>query len=57
MYLASPDILHHTADDDDRSAITFWIPNAERFTKDDLADLFDQMAYMVGECPTPQRND
>lgn len=24
LYLASPDVLHATADDDDRSAITFW---------------------------------
>lgn len=24
LYLESPDVLHHTADDDDRSAITFW---------------------------------
>jgi hypothetical protein len=26
MYLLSPDQLHHTEDDDDRSAITFWLP-------------------------------
>ncbi len=25
MILASPDILHHTPTDDDRSAITFWL--------------------------------
>lgn len=25
MFLASPDVLHHSAEDDDRSAITFWI--------------------------------
>jgi hypothetical protein len=25
-YLASPDTLHAGADDDDRSAITFWVP-------------------------------
>lgn len=29
MYLISPQELHHTADDDDRSAITFWV----RWTK------------------------
>lgn len=26
MYLASPPELHHSPEDDDRSAITFWIP-------------------------------
>lgn len=56
MYLASPDILHHTPDDDDRSAITFWIPHAERFTQDDLADLLGQMATLVRICPTPEGN-
>jgi hypothetical protein len=56
MYLASPDVLHHGADDDDRSAITFWIPNAERFTREDLAIVFDQMAAHVRSCPDPQPN-
>lgn len=26
LYLLSPDELHHTLEDDDRSAITFWVP-------------------------------
>lgn len=26
LYLESPDILHQDADDDDRSAITLWVP-------------------------------
>lgn len=56
MYLASPDILHHTPDDDDRSAITFWIPNAERFTKTDLARLFFDMAEIVANAPDPEPN-
>lgn len=47
MYLASPDVLHHTPDDDDRSAITFWIPNAKSFTPEDLAVMFDHMAEAV----------
>jgi hypothetical protein len=57
MFLASPDVLHHTAEDDDRSAITFWIPNAHSFTREDLALLFEQMAALVRACPEPQRND
>jgi hypothetical protein len=57
LYLASPDILHHTADDDDRSALTFWIPNAQSFPKDALARLFYEMAEQVLRAPTPQAND
>jgi hypothetical protein len=57
MYLASPDILHHTEEDDDRSAITFWIPHAKSFNKNDLADLLREMAALVDSCPWPERND
>lgn len=56
FFLASPDILHHTPEDDDRSAVTFWIPNAKSFTKEDLAKLFDQAAKMVREAPDPDIN-
>lgn len=47
MMLASPDILHHTPDDDDRSAVTFWIPNAESYSPEDLARVFEKMAALV----------
>jgi hypothetical protein len=57
MYLASPDILHHTADDDDRSAITFWLPNARSFTKSDLAAVFRRMADLIESAPDVPRND
>ena len=57
MYLASPDILHHTSEDDDRSAITFWIPNAKTFSKEDLGNLFYEIGKLVHDCPDPQRND
>jgi hypothetical protein len=57
MYLASPDILHHTVDDDDRSAITFWLPNAHSFTKDDLSAIFTLMAYKIDDAPNPEKND
>lgn len=26
LYLESPAVLHHSTEDDDRSAITFWVP-------------------------------
>lgn len=49
MYLASPDILHHTEQDDDRSAITFWIPHAECFSPKDLSNLFREMANVIDQ--------
>ncbi len=57
MYLASPDILHHTPDDDDRSAITFWLPNARSFTKSDLAAVFRRMAELIDMAPNVPKND
>ena len=57
LWLASPDILHHTAQDDDRSAITFWLPNARSFTKSDLAAVFRRMADQIDLAPDTPRND
>jgi hypothetical protein len=56
MYLASPDVLHHAPGDDDRSAITFWIPNARRFSREDLANVFMDMATICNEIPDPEPN-
>jgi hypothetical protein len=53
MILASPDILHHTPDDDDRSAVTFWIPNAKSMSPADLAGAFRRMAALVENAPIP----
>lgn len=57
LFLHSPDLLHHTADDDDRSAITFWIPHAESFTPADLAAVFRKMAAEVERVENVERND
>jgi hypothetical protein len=56
LYLASPDILHHTPEDDDRSAITFWIPNNRTFNKERLAEVFAEMAFLAGSAPEPEKN-
>ena len=56
MYLASPDILHHTPEDDDRSAITFWIPNNRTFNKEQLEAVFARMADLAANAPDPQPN-
>jgi hypothetical protein len=47
LYLASPNVLHNTPTDDDRSAITFWIPNLMVFDKGDMADVFERMAELA----------
>lgn len=44
--LHSSDRLHHTPDDDDRSAVTFWIPNAESMSAEDLAEVFEEAARL-----------
>lgn len=56
LILASPDILHHTPGDDDRSAITFWIPNARSFKREHLAIVFDTMASLTRALPDPEVN-
>jgi len=50
MFLHSSDKLHHPPEDDDRSAITFWLPKSfER--REVLACLFEDMADMVRKAP------
>jgi hypothetical protein len=38
LFLRSSDALHHSAEDDDRSAVTFWVNNQQRAQM--LADHF-----------------
>lgn len=50
LFLHSPPELHQTADDDDRSAITFWLPkSADR--RDYLAGIFEEMAALIRLAP------
>lgn len=56
FWLASPDLLHHTDEDDDRSAVTFWIPNAKSMTPEDLAQVFERAADLIRNAPA-ERND
>lgn len=48
MFLHSSDRLHDTDSDDDRSAITWWLPKS-RDNRRALISLFSQMAYMVDD--------
>lgn len=51
LMLQSASTLHHSQDDDDRSAITFWLPgNPER--RELLARTFERMARRVRTCKT-----
>jgi hypothetical protein len=47
MYLASSDVLHNTPGDDDRSAITFWLPTSRHFNTSHLANVFRHMADLT----------
>ena len=45
IYLRSPTELHHTPDDDDRSAITFWLPMSPT-RRSEMAKAFIKLAMM-----------
>lgn len=50
QFLASSDRLHHPPEDDDRSAITWWLPkSADR--REILARQFEHLADMVRSAP------
>ena len=54
LYLQSPAVLHNTAADDDRSAITFWVPKPgpeHHFSRDDLSGILRQMSVFAANCP------
>jgi hypothetical protein len=42
IYFEGSPLLHNRPDDDDRSAITYWIPIGESFGPLDLADVFNR---------------
>lgn len=46
MFLKSPEALHDRPGDDDRSAITFWLPKSEH-NRRELALLFHRLGTMV----------
>lgn len=46
LILHSSPMLHHPPHDDDRSAVTFWLPKS-RERREALAQTFERMADMV----------
>lgn len=49
IMLHSSEKLHHPPADDDRSAVTFWLPKS-KVRRLDLADTFERMADAVRNC-------
>lgn len=48
IFLQSSPLLHHPPADDDRSAVTFWLPKSQD-RREGLAKAFEEMARMVRE--------
>lgn len=46
LLLHSSPLLHHPPQDDDRSAVTFWLPKSGS-RREELAGAFERMAKMV----------
>jgi len=50
LVLHSSEKLHHPPHDDDRSAVTFWLPKSVD-RREELAKAFEKMAAKVRSCP------
>ena len=46
LMLHSSPLLHHPPKDDDRSAVTFWLPKSQE-RREELASAFEEMAVRV----------
>ncbi len=51
LVLHSSPKLHHPPEDDDRSAVTFWLPRSPS-RRERLALTFEEMARLCREAPT-----
>lgn len=50
IVLASSPLLHHPPQDDDRSAVTFWLPKS-RERREEFAIALERMAHLVRLVP------
>lgn len=50
MFLHSTEKLHHDPEDDDRSAVTFWLPKSKT-NRERLAKTFEELADLVRLAP------
>jgi len=50
LVLHSSDKLHHPPEDDDRSAVTFWLPKS-RQRREEMAQAFEEIATLFRSAP------
>lgn len=50
LMLHSSPMLHHTPDDDDRSAVTFWLPKS-RAQREKIATALEELASIFRTAP------
>lgn len=50
LILHSSPMLHHPPEDDDRSAITFWLPKSEH-RREEMAQAFEKLAGVFRVAP------
>lgn len=50
LILHSSDHLHHPPEDDDRSAVTFWLPTTKA-RREEMARAFEEVARIYRESP------
>lgn len=51
LILHSSPKLHHPPQDDDRSAVTFWLPNSPE-RREQMAKAFERIAHIFRTAPT-----
>lgn len=56
IMLHSSDKLHRGVVDDDRSAVTFWLPKSKE-RREELAEAFHRMAWLVRNAPPETGSD
>lgn len=54
LILRSSEALHHPPDDDDRSAVTFWLPGSVQRCEE-MAQAFEEIAAIFRGCLTPRQ--
>ncbi len=50
LVLHSSPMLHHPPEDDDRSAVTFWLPKSQH-RREEMAQAFERIAAIFREAP------
>ena len=51
LILHSSPMLHHPPEDDDRSAVTFWLPKSEH-RREEIAQAFERIAEIFRNAPS-----